>query len=150
MADIEPTKDKATAYGASLTTSHVVGTAAGTINGDWITPLADIVIVGYCVEYTEVDGTSLADADITFQCKYGDVATVFDICDQAGTPLTFTEATSGIKEFRSFAGITAGMAAVDLRGISAIRATAATTGTTHAAGDVCNVTFIGYEPTWTL
>lgn len=144
MADRVAVRDGGAVYGRSLTTTELF-TGFGPIDGAWITPCRDIAWTGVLVRYEENNGTTLVDADVFIDVKYADDATAYALQDQGATAWTITGLTGAdVAFYRPLAGQADGDFALDLRGISAIRARLTTTGTTHVAGDLVDVTFIGY------
>ncbi len=149
MADFAPIKDRAAAYGLSLTTAEIVGTAAGTINGNWVTPCKEVVWTAMLIRYEENDGITMVDADIQVQVMFAGDSTVYTVRDQGNSVFEINALTGvDIAFSHPLAGVGAGDIVLDLRGVTHIRAVANTTGTTHAAGDRVDVSFIGYEAVW--
>jgi len=147
-----PVKDAAAVYGKSfITADHLIGEDDGTLNGDWITPCKDVVWTGLLWAYEENDGVTMVDADIQIQVMYaGDATTIYTVYDQAGAVWEISALTGAdAYGFHPLAGPTT-EGAIDLRGIEKIRAVCNTTGSTHATGDVLDVTFLGHEAVWML
>lgn len=147
MADIKPTIGKAEVYGKSfVTATHLLATGTpGTINGDWITPCSGLAWTGLLIRYEENGGATMLDADIQIQVKYPGDAIEYTLRDQGNVIFEITALTGADVAFwQDIGGVDAGDRSFDLRGISHIRAVVITTGSTHVAGDVVDVTFLGH------